>query len=127
MSSSSAPPLPTPRPGQSGGRSVLAADMRITGEITTQGSIEIHGEVEGSVAAHTVVIGGDGRLTGTVSADQIEVRGRLDGRVSCIGLTLRAASSVKCDASYETLVIESGAQVEGRFTQPKPDQRGGIE
>ena len=111
-------PLPA-RTASSASRSVLAADLKIKGDMTSDGTIEVLGEVEGKIVAHAVIVGNEGRIKGTVSAETVEVRGRLDGRISCVALTLRAASSVKADSTYATLVIESGAQIDGRFTLAK--------
>ena len=87
------------------------------GEITSTGTVEILGEVEGSIAAHGLIIGGEGSVSGQVSADSVEVKGKLDGRVDSKSFTLRAAAQVAADISYSSLVIESGAQIEGRFTR----------
>lgn len=114
-------PLParTASSPSSASRSVLAADLKIKGDMTSDGTIEIMGEVEGKISARALIVGGEGRVKGTVSAETVEVRGRLDGRISCTGLTLRAASSVKADSTYSSLIIESGAQIDGRFTFAK--------
>lgn len=116
-----AAPIP-PRPSSgsaSTNRSVLAADLKITGEISSNGIVEVMGEIDGSVAANSIIIGAEGRVTGTLSASTIEVKGRLDGRVSCRDFTLRAAAQVSADVTYATLVIENGATIEGRFTLDK--------
>ena len=108
-----------PTSGTVGGntRSILSSDLRIVGEITSTGTVEILGEVEGSIAAHGLIIGGEGSVSGQVSADSVEVKGKLDGRVDSKSFTLRAAAQVTADISYSSLVIESGAQIEGRFTR----------
>jgi cytoskeletal protein CcmA (bactofilin family) len=72
-----------------------------------------------SVAAQGLVIGGEGRVSGQVSAETVEVKGTLAGRVDSQTFTLRAAAHVTADISYATLIIESGAQIEGRFTKAK--------
>ncbi len=110
---------PIPRPATIAGRSVLAADVKIKGDLTAQGTLEIMGEVDGKITARALVIGGEGRVKGVVSAESVEVRGVLDGRISCTNLILRAASQVKADSTYSSLVIESGATVAGRFTLAK--------
>jgi cytoskeletal protein CcmA (bactofilin family) len=109
-----------PASGQTAGRSVLASDLKINGEITSTGSIEIMGEVEGNLTARTLLVGAEGRMTGTVSAETVEVRGKLDGSVSTQSFTLRAAAAVSADINYTTLIIESGAEIEGHFARPKP-------
>lgn len=100
-------------------RSVLAQDLRITGEITSTGSIEILGDIEGTISARSLVVGAEGRVKGQVSAETVEVRGKLEGTISTAVLTLRAAAHVLANVNYENLVIESGAQIEGRFTKAK--------
>jgi cytoskeletal protein CcmA (bactofilin family) len=96
-------------------KSLLAADLHITGEITSAGQLEILGEVDGNVAAKSLVIGTEGRVSGSVSADVVEVKGVLNGTVKSQSFTLRSTSEVQADVSYSTLAIDSGAQIEGKF------------
>ena len=112
-----APPRPAMGNVSSNNRSILSSDLKITGEITSTGTIEVLGEVDGTISAIGLIIGGEGRVTGQVNAETVEVKGRLDGRVDSQSFTLRAAAAVTADVSYSTLVIESGAQIEGRFTK----------
>ena len=117
-----AAPAPRPTTGgnlSSNNRSILSSDLRIVGEITSTGTIEVLGDIEGSVSAQGLIIGGEGRVTGQVSAETVEVKGKLEGRVESQNFTLRAAAQVAADVSYTTLIIESGAQIEGRFTKSK--------
>lgn len=113
---SAAPRAPNPT---NVGKSVLASDLRITGEITSTGAVEVFGEVDGNLSARSLIIGGEGSVKGGISAETIEVKGALDGRVSTQSFTLRATAKVEADVTYTSLVIESGAQIEGRFTRPK--------
>ncbi len=116
---------PVARPPATGGnissnnRSILSSDLRIVGEITSTGTIEVLGDVEGAVSAHGLIIGGEGRVVGQVSAETVEVKGKLEGRVDSQSFTLRAAAQVAADVTYSTLIIESGAQIEGRFIKSK--------
>lgn len=114
------PPVPRPpAPGGNAGRSVLGADLRITGEVTTTGSVEVLGEIDGNITAHGLIIGQEGRVTGSVKADTVEVKGKLDGKVTCESFTLRSSAQVKADVSTGGIVIESGASMEGRFLKSK--------
>lgn len=111
-----------PRPGAGQGsntKSTFAADLKITGDVRSSGSIEILGEVEGTVQAQSLTIGGDGWMSGDISADTVDIKGRQSGQIASRELTLRAAAQVTANVSYSTLVIESGAQIEGRFTRNK--------
>lgn len=109
-----------PATGRGGQVSVLASDLVITGVIASEGTIELHGNVDGELAAATLVVGNDGRMKGKVQAGQVDLRGEMDGAVSCGSLTLRAAARLHADCQSSRLVIESGAEVEGRFSRPAP-------
>ncbi len=109
---------PIPRPA-SNTKSVLAQDLKIVGEITSNGTIEVLGEIEGTLSARGLIVGAEGRVAGTITAETVEVKGKLDGRVSSDNFTLRAAARVAADITYTTLIIESGAQIEGQFTVAK--------
>jgi cytoskeletal protein CcmA (bactofilin family) len=100
-------------------KSVFASDLKITGEISAVGDIEVMGDIDGNLQARSVLIGSEGRMNGTVSAETVEVRGHMDGQINAGSFTLRAAAQVAADVVYRTVVIESGAQVEGRFSKSK--------
>jgi cytoskeletal protein CcmA (bactofilin family) len=103
----------------SGAKSILSADIRLSGDLTSSGTVEVLGEITGDVVAQTLIVGGEGKATGTVRAETLEVRGKLEGKASCVSLTLRAAAQVTAEVNYETLVIESGAQIDGRFAKAR--------
>ncbi len=114
------PEATTPaRSSQPAGRSVLAADLRINGDVTSQGTIELLGEIDGNLTAQSIIIGTEGRIKGSISAETVEIKGTTEGKISCANLTLRASAKVKADVSYTAVIIESGATVEGRFNRPK--------
>jgi cytoskeletal protein CcmA (bactofilin family) len=116
----SAPSVPRPAaPGSNTARSVLGADLKINGDITSTGLVEILGEIEANVTANGLIIGQEGRVKGSVTAHTVEIKGKFDGKVTCETFTLRATAIVKADVTSTGNVIESGAQIEGRFLRPK--------
>ena len=110
---------PPPRPTVPGGRTVLAADIRLSGDLSSSGTVEILGEVSGDISAQTLIVGAEGLVKGSVSAEAVEVRGTLDGKVSCLTFTLRSSAVVSAEVNYDVLIIESGAQIDGRFKRAK--------
>lgn len=111
---------PAPAPASAGLVSVLATDLVITGKVMSEGTVELHGQIDGELAATNVVIGHDGRMQGRVQAGQVDLRGRMDGQIDSGSLTLRATARLRADTISARLVIEAGAEVEGRFTRPAP-------
>lgn len=99
------------------GRSVIAADVRFTGDLVSGGTVEILGAVTGTIQARTVVIGAEGSVQGAIGAETVDIRGRMQGKIASGMLALRAAAIVQADCSYVALTIENGASVEGRFNR----------
>ncbi|SEO06902.1 protein CcmA, bactofilin family [Pseudorhodobacter antarcticus] len=97
------------------GKSVLASDLKITGDIVSKGSIEVMGEIDGSITADSVIVSHEGNVKGTIAAKTVDMRGSMNGKVDSGTLTLRSAAQVTAEVVYTTLSIESGAQVEGSF------------
>jgi cytoskeletal protein CcmA (bactofilin family) len=112
-------PTSAPPARVSNTKSTFASDLRITGEVSSVGDIEMMGEIDGNVSARSLIVGGEGRMNGTVSADIVEVKGKLEGQVSAGSFTLRASAQVTADITYRSLIIESGAHIEGRFAKAK--------
>jgi cytoskeletal protein CcmA (bactofilin family) len=109
-----------PRTGAANaGKSVLSSDLKITGDITSTGAVEVLGEVDGTIAARTLSIGAEGSVSGDVTTETVEIKGRLDGRVKTQEFVLRSTAKVAADITYTGLTIDSGAQIEGRFNRPK--------
>jgi cytoskeletal protein CcmA (bactofilin family) len=97
------------------GKSVLASDLKITGDIVSKGSVEVMGEIDGSIAAESVIISHEGSVKGSVAAKTVDLRGTMNGKIDSATLTLRSAAQVTAEVTYTTLSIESGAQIEGAF------------
>ncbi len=101
-----------PRSG-TGGRSHLGAGSRITGELYFPGTVELPGYVSGRVEAAAIVIEEAGDVEGELSATNIAVKGRFNGRIRGGMVKLHASARVSGDITYESLSIESGAQLDG--------------
>lgn len=113
-------PTTTPPATRTPGRSVLSADLRIVGDLSAEGTVEVMGEIEGSIRARSLIVAQDGRVSGTVAAESVEIRGKMEGGIGTQSLMLRSAAQVTADVTYQSLTIESGATVEGSFRKPKP-------
>jgi cytoskeletal protein CcmA (bactofilin family) len=113
----------------SGGRSHLGAGSRITGELYFPGTVELPGYVNGNVEAAGIIIEEAGEVEGELRASSITVKGRFKGQINGGAVQLHASARVAGDISYDSLSIESGAQVEGacipraKSTGPAPDDQ----
>ena len=113
--------------------SVISNDLKIIGQdlrIISQGTLQVDGEVEGDVVGSEVIIGELGKVTGTVAAEQVTVRGKISGAIRAVTVVLQAAAQVEGDIHHMSLAIEQGASFDGRCRRPadaaelRPDLTG---
>ena len=108
------PPAPAP--------SILSADMRVVGDISSQGEVQIDGTVEGDVRAKSVLVGESADIKGELLAEQIQIHGRINGLVKSRVVHLARTAHVVGDILHESMSIETGAFLEGhckRMTEPR--------
>ena len=122
--SPSAPPLSMARRSgpDSGNKSVISNDLKIIGQglkIISQGTLQVDGEVEGDVAGAEVIIGEQGKVTGTVAAERVIVRGKISGVIRGTTVALQASARVEGDIHHMSLAIEQGAEFDGRCRRPQ--------
>jgi cytoskeletal protein CcmA (bactofilin family) len=116
---------PQPRragPADAAKFSVISNDLKIIGQdlrIISQGTLQVDGEVEGDVVGSEVIIGNLGKVTGTVAAEQVTVRGRISGAIRAVTVVLQASAHVEGDIHHMSLAIEQGASFDGRCRRPE--------
>ena len=102
-------------------KSVISNDLKIIGQglkIISQGTLQVDGEVEGGVRGAEVIIGEKGKVTGTVAAERVIVRGTISGVIRGMTVSLQASSRVEGDIHHMSLAIEQGAEFDGRCKRP---------
>jgi cytoskeletal protein CcmA (bactofilin family) len=95
-------------------RSSLGQGLRII----TRGTLQVDGEVEGDVRGTEIIIGDQGKVTGTVAAERVIVRGRVSGVIRGMTVALQASAKVEGDIHHMSLAIEQGAEFDGRCRRP---------
>jgi cytoskeletal protein CcmA (bactofilin family) len=101
-------------PRSSGTASTIGADLSITGNLESKGEIQIEGEVQGDVHAARIIIGEHARITGALVADEVVVRGGVQGSIRGNSVTFQANSRIEGDVFHRSLAIEQGAYFEGK-------------
>ena len=112
----SAPPRPRPA-SESGPKSVIGNDLKIIGQglkIFSQGTLQVDGEIEGDVGGAEDNLGERGKVSGTVAAERVIVRGTISGVIRGATVTLQSSSHVEGDIHHMSLAIEQGAEFDGR-------------
>ena len=80
--------------------SILSTDLAITGDLVSEGELQIDGKVNGDVRCTMLTIGVTGCLTGQVFADYALIRGKVDGRIRAHNVTLARTARVTCWSSF---------------------------
>lgn len=103
--------------------SILARDLRVVGNLASDGEIQIEGAVEGDIATGRLTVGEGGSVRGAVIAESVIVAGALSGSIKARSIALLRQARVTADLVQEQLTIETGAQFEGsskRFPREEP-------
>lgn len=95
--------------------SVIGADIVIRGNITATADLHVDGTVEGDIACAALVQGESSRVEGAIEAETARLSGHVKGSITVRELVILRTARIEGDVHYDTLTIEQGAQVEGRF------------
>jgi len=95
--------------------SIVGADVTIRGDISASADLHVDGSVEGDIACASLVQGESSRITGAISAESARLSGSVAGTVIVRELVILRTARIEGDVRYETLTIEQGAIVNGRF------------
>ena len=103
-----------PRMASSGAPSILGRDIVITGDIKTDGDVQIDGLLDGNVTAGTVTIGEQGAVNGKIIAQNVNVRGKVSGKIEANVVELAETANVQADLIQDQLMIANGAFFDGK-------------
>ena len=97
--------------------SILGPDISITGDISSEGDIQIDGRHEGNVTAAKLTIGEQGAVIGTIKAKSVHVRGKVNGKINANIVELAATANVQADITQDQLTIANGAFFDGKCSR----------
>jgi cytoskeletal protein CcmA (bactofilin family) len=107
--------------------SVVAHDTNWKGDLESDGSVHVHGRVEGSIRAKLdVFIAEEADVDATVTATNVIIAGLIQGSIRCTDrFEVLPQGRVSGDIHAPTLVIHEGAHVTGQFRMG--NEQNGIE
>ena len=111
--------------GEGATPSIIASDVTITGDLVTEGDIQMDGTVVGDVKSRTLTIGEQAQIEGSIAAKDLRVFGAVVGQVEAESVALSKNAKVMGDIVHSNLTIEQGATLEGNLrrmavAQPEP-------
>lgn len=101
--------------GGSTALSFIGSEVTVTGNVSGGGDLHIDGGIEGDIACNTLILGASGRVKGNIAADKATLAGTVGGTVSARTLIIEKGARITGDLAYESITIETGAEVDGRL------------
>ena len=95
--------------------SLISADLKIRGDVESAGDVQIDGLIEGDVTSRSLTLGQGAHVKGSIYADMATIAGTISGQINAKNVTIAKSARVQGDVIHETLSIEAGAYLEGRF------------
>lgn len=95
--------------------SIISSDMHVLGNIVSEGTVDVDGNVEGNVKCRAATIGKNGHVKGDVIAENVHVYGKVQGLIKACHVHFFKGCHVEGVIMHEAIIIEDGAFVDGRF------------
>ena len=110
-------------PGASKGiaPSLLSSDLVITGNLESDGDMQIDGTIDGDIKSFTLTVSESGVIRGTIDAEEVTIAGSVTGQIKARHVILVKGAKVIADLIQDRLSIEPGAFFEGNCRQ-YPDE-----
>ena len=93
--------------------SIISSDLRIIGNLQSDGEIHVDGTVDGDIRSKVLLIGESANIKGEVVSTTIDVHGTVNGQIKSNSVNLAKTAHVTGDILHENLAIERGAFLEG--------------
>jgi len=96
---------------------VIGNGLKIVGNVTAEGLVEINGQIEGDLHCTSLIVSPSAQVVGSITAERVVVSGRVEGPIQGGDVVLKPRAHVVGDIHHQSLTIEKGAYFEGRAAQ----------
>jgi len=93
--------------------SIISADLRITGNLESDGDIQIDGTVDGDIRSGRITVSETAVVKGALEAETVRIAGKVTGQIKARQVTLLKSAKVVADVMQESFAVEPGASFEG--------------
>ena len=95
---------------------IIGKGTSIQGDIDAESSIRLEGTITGNITTRAkVVLAVDALLKGNIKAENVEIAGTVEGKIrASVALVLKPQAVIKGDIHINQLIVEGGAQFNGK-------------
>ena len=98
------------------GALMVGEGVTITGNIESDGTLYVYGNINGEVTAREIFVGETGKIVGSVKAELADIKGEIQNFLDVKNnLIIRSTGTVTGDINYESLEIERGGVIDGKL------------
>jgi cytoskeletal protein CcmA (bactofilin family) len=101
-------------------RSVFDCSVRLTGDLWSEGDIQLDGHLCGNISCGQLIVGKDAAVTGVIIAQEAVIRGKVTGIIRATRVLLQETARVESEIIYQSLAVDEGASFEGT-ARPRPN------
>jgi len=94
-------------------KSKLAGDLKITGEVTSIGDVELDGVIEGNITVRKLETSKDAKIKGTIKGEKVIVGGHLEGTIDADKIELSSTTNVDGEITGASLSMDEEAYFRG--------------
>ena len=98
---------------------IVGAGCKLKGNIETNHTVQIHGNVEGNIVAETIIIGRGGNVIGDIHAHTLFLHGSLEGDATADTVNAFANAKMSGTLFYKTLNITGNNGLECKLAKRK--------
>jgi len=102
--------------------SIISQDLKIVGDLTSTGEIQVDGEITGDIRSKVLLVGETATVKGQIRAETVRVHGHVNGQIRATFVNLAKTANVIGDILHENLSIQEGAFLEGHITHMSDEQ-----
>jgi cytoskeletal protein CcmA (bactofilin family) len=104
------------KPSKSSAKVIIGNGVKMIGEITEADDVQIDGNADVTLNTLNLVVGSTGDVKGTITSTNIDVSGKLKGKITAIEtLTVQELGTVSGSIEYKNMQIKLGGKISGKM------------
>ena len=103
--------------------SLFGSDLQLMGNIISEGDCDISATIQGNVRCRQLTLREGGRIEGEIEAEFAIINGYVKGVVKARRVQLGSKAYLEGSVLHETLMIEEGAEIDGKLKRVAYDDK----